>query len=144
MGNNTNNKGEKQVTYPILKDEKIIFTTLLPSNNPCKFGGTGWLMELDAFDGSRLEFSPFDLNGDGKFNNNDFANVGDLDNDGKADTIPVSGIKSTVGILSKPAIMEDSTPKKEYKYLSGSQGTIEQLQENRGTGSRRLSWRQLR
>jgi len=143
-GSNTDNYGEKQVTNPILRNGKIIFTTLLPSDNPCDYGGTGWLMELDAFDGGLLPFSPFDLTGDDQFDQNDFVDAGDLDGDGDSDKVPSSGLKSKVGILSRPSILEDSNPTRELKYASGSTGNIENVTEHRGENATgRMSWRQI-
>jgi len=47
-GGNTNNFGERQVSDSLVRNGRIIFTTLIPSEDPCSFGGEGWLMELDA------------------------------------------------------------------------------------------------
>ncbi|RKZ83848.1 MAG: pilus assembly protein PilY, partial [Gammaproteobacteria bacterium] len=95
-GGNTNNYGERQVSNSIVRNGRIIFTTLLPSDDPCDFGGSGWLMELDLYTGARLQFSPFDLNDDGSFLTTDYVNAGDLDGDGVDDYVPVSGKKSKV------------------------------------------------
>jgi type IV pilus assembly protein PilY1 len=48
-------QAEKQVARSLLRNGRVIFTTLIPDSDPCKFGGTSWLMELDALTGSRLE-----------------------------------------------------------------------------------------
>jgi len=39
---------KKQVTESVLRSGRIIFTTLIPSTDPCSPGGTGWLMELNT------------------------------------------------------------------------------------------------
>jgi len=147
-GGNTNNYGERQVTDSILRDNRIIFTTIIPSPDPCDFGGTGWLMEIDAKDGSRLEFSPFDLNADGKFDDKDHVKNVDLDGDGILDPVPPGGKKSEVGIPSTPGIVTDSgnpnNSPRELKYTSGSTGQIEITTENPGPGNvGRRSWREL-
>lgn len=141
---NTNNYGERQVSNMIVRNGRLIFTTLIPSDNACDFGGTGWLMELNVFNGSRLSSSPFDLNSDGVFNLSDLINLGDIDNDGDDDFAVTSGKKSTVGIIPTPSITENIGDKTEYKYTSGSTGAVELTVENPGnkpTG--RQSWRQL-
>ncbi|MCF6230793.1 MAG: hypothetical protein L3J62_08395, partial [Gammaproteobacteria bacterium] len=61
------NRGEMQVTESVLRDGRIIFTTLIPNDQMCSFGGSGWLMELDAANGGRLDWAVFDLNNDGIF-----------------------------------------------------------------------------
>ncbi|RMG35293.1 MAG: pilus assembly protein PilY [Gammaproteobacteria bacterium] len=140
----SDNQGERQVTDPILRSGRIIFTTLLPSDDPCSFGGTGWLMELDAKTGGRLGFTPFDTNSDGSFNSSDYVDF-DTTGDGTNDTnAPTSGKKSKVGILPSPAILADKLNAKEHKYESGSTGEIERTVENPGASDYgRKSWIQL-
>lgn len=40
--------GERVITKPLLAFDRLIFTTFIPSNLPCSFGGASWLMELVA------------------------------------------------------------------------------------------------
>ncbi len=143
-GGASNNYGERQVSNSVLRNDRIIFTTLIPDDDPCGFGGTGWLMELDAYSGAQLPYSPFDLDGDGDFDSDDYINVGDIDGDGNDDYMPASGKKSTVGIIPTPGIVTSADGETEYKYESGSTGTIEITVENPGGGSYgRKSWRYL-
>lgn len=132
-GSNTDNFGEKAVTDPLLRSGRIIFTTLIPSDSPCDFGGSGWLMELDAEDGSLLDTPPFDLNDDANFNDDDSHNG----------TSP-GGLKSDVGIIPVPAIM--LTPDNvETKFMSGSTGDIQSVTESSGKEDRgRQAWEELR
>jgi type IV pilus assembly protein PilY1 len=141
---NTNNYGERQVSNSIVRNGRIIFTTLVPSADPCDFGGSGWIMELDLYTGARLPFTPFDLNDDGTFSAADYVNVGDIDGDGIDDIIPMSGKKSKVGIVPTPSITTAAGGDKEFKFTSGSTGTIEVTVENPGPSYQgRQSWRQL-
>ena len=136
--------GERQVSRPVLRGGRIIFTTLIPSTDTCSYGGTSWLMELDAITGGRLKETPFDLNGDGLFNSGDWVTgTGDFDGDGTPETvkIPVSGKKSKEGIIKTPAII--GAGEKEYKYASGTTGNVEITVEPGGGGAGRQSWRQL-
>ncbi len=135
------NSGERQVTTPALRGGRIIFTTLIPSGSSCVFGGDGWLMELDATDGSRLDAAPFDLDGDGVF---------DTVDDGMGTQVAPGGIKSTGGAPSSPGILTDAANSgQEYKYISGTdQGGIQAVSEQGDPtppgGNARQSWRQLR
>lgn len=144
QSNNTINYGERQVTNPVLRNNRIIFTTLIPASpaNACEPDGTGWLMELDAASGRRLSFPAFDINNDRKFDTqNDYI---DTDGDNSSDT-PPSGVQSTVGNISTPAIVQATSGNPEFKYTSGSTKEIEMTRENPGTGEiGRQSWRQLR
>lgn len=141
----SDNQGERQVTDPILRSGRIIFTTLLPSDDPCTFGGTGWLMELDANTGGRLGFTPFDTNSDSSFNSSDYVDFDTTGNGVDDTTAPVSGKKSKVGILPSPAILADPGNGKEHKYGGGSKkGEIERTVENPGASDYgRKSWIQL-
>ncbi len=131
--------GERQVSDPILRNDRIIFTTLIPNTQICSFGGTGWLMELDARTGSRLDTSPFDLNGDEKFDDNDKVTV-TINN--QSETVALSGLQSTEGILPSPTILSSGTT--EIKYNSGSRGGIFVTVENPGpSATGRQAWRQV-
>ena len=84
--------GERQVSTPILRGGRIIFTTVIPSGDECSAGGDSWLMELDALSGSRLGSSPFDLNRDFAFDIEDFVHLDPDDPD--SPLVAVSGRKS--------------------------------------------------
>ena len=134
-----NNLGERQVAEAILRNGRVIFPTNLPSDTPCTPGGTSWLMELDATDGSRLAETPFDLDGDGVFSAADFTYAESLED---IPNVPTSGVKSKEGIISRPGILRDAN--REVKYLSGSTGAITKLSESAGAKNiGRQSWREL-
>jgi type IV pilus assembly protein PilY1 len=131
--------GERQVSDPVLRNGRVIFTTLVPTSEICNFGGTSWLMELDVRGGSRLDESAFDLNNDQKFDESDYVTITVAGNNEK---VPVSGISSSEGILPTPSVLHAG--KVEYKYSSGSSGGIFVTTENPGRFTRgRQSWRHL-
>ncbi len=141
-----NNEGERQVSKALIRNGRIIFTTLLPSEDQCEYGGSGWLMELNAYSGSRLPYSPFDLNGDRVFDTSDYATLTQTNDQGESETseVPVSGKKSKVGIIPTPAVVTTEDGTAELKYTSGSTGNIEVTTENPGPGiTGRQSWRKL-
>lgn len=70
-------QGERVVTVPFLRHGRVLFTTLLPSNDPCEAGGHSWLMELMAATGNRPDYSIMDINGDGKFDSGDLVVLSD-------------------------------------------------------------------
>jgi len=132
-------QGERVVSIPLLRHGRVIFTTLVPSTDPCQFGGTSWIMEMDALTGGRLSESVFDLNSDSNFNAVDYVTV---TIGGTAMTVPVSALKSNVGIIKTPTVVTAGTV--EYKLASGTTGEISSTKEKsspRGTG--RVSWREL-
>ena len=97
---NAGNFGERQVSNAIVRSGRVIFTTLIPSQVECEFGGTSFLMELDFRSGGALEFPAFDLNGDGELNFFDVSvflgafavqdPVADIDGDGQYSFFDVS------------------------------------------------------
>ena len=135
-------QAEKQVSRPLLRNGRIIFTTLIPDSDPCGFGGNSWLMELDALTGKRLQESPFDLKQDNQFTTEDMVEV-TLPN-GTKELRPVSGLQSTVGIIPKPGILVDPTNPVEYMYTPGTSGDIAATVGNPGDNSiGRQAWRHL-
>lgn len=134
--------GEKQVTDSVLREGRIIFTTLEPSGDRCVQSG-GWLMELDAKNGGRLDSSPFDVNGDGVINSADLRTITSGSGTVQA---AVSGQHSD-SILSAPAILSASPPPPggacmETKFLNRSDGTFKSIVEACNPNGRK-SWRQL-
>jgi len=132
--------GERVISDMVFRSDKIIFTTIIPSEDPCAFGGTSWLMELNAQNGSRLNYNVFDTNNDGVFDSNDGMTI--VQN-GQNVNIPSSGTKSeSGGLMSSPAII--NAGKKEYKYMTGTGGGIKKVNENPGPQIfGRQSWRQI-
>lgn len=132
-----NYQGERVVSNPLLRNGRIIFTTVIPDIDPCGFGGNSWLMEFDSLTGKRLAEAPFDLNRDGKFDQNDYVPG--------APPVPPSGMQSEVGITPEPGVLTDPVHGIEYKYTPGTSGNIQVVGENPGAGNvGRQSWRQIR
>lgn len=127
--------GERVIYQPTLRYDRVIFPTLIPSADPCNFGGTGWLMELDAMTGGRLNYSVFDANNDGLINSVDWVEI--------ASTLYAPSGKKFDQMITRPGIV--GAGEKEYKYTSGSRGTMGVTAE-RGGGAElgRQSWWQLR
>lgn len=139
--------GERVISQALLRGGRIIFVTLIPDPEPCGYGGTSWLMELDALTGNRLVSTPFDLTGGGTIDESDMlVGVVDTNDDNLIDAddspMAVSGKKSKVGIIKTPGVV--GAGEVEYKYTSGSTGEMETTLESVEGGGGRQSWRQLR
>jgi type IV pilus assembly protein PilY1 len=109
---------------------------------PCESGGTSFIMDMNPETGSRLTFTPFDINGDNNFTSGDFVTYGGVQ-------IYVSGLASTIGIVPQPTVIAAS-PGREIKVLSGSSGglmsVLEQSPGSPPSGARvgkRITWREL-
>ena len=123
-------QGERVVSAPLLRAGRVVFTTLIPSNDSCSFGGDSWVMELDLYSGGRTSAPSFDLNNDRSFSASDMVN-----------NVVVSGIRSREGIVKTPAVI--SAGGVEYKYASGTSGNIEKIVEKGTAAVKRTSWRQI-
>jgi type IV pilus assembly protein PilY1 len=135
--------GEMVVFDPLISTGKLVFTTLIPSTVPCQSGGTSYVMDLDPVTGSRLTFSPFDVNADNNFSTSDFVTYGGV-------AVAVTGLASTIGIVPQPTVIAAGSGK-EIKVLSGSSGGLMSVLENAPSSSpvsagrvgKRISWREI-
>ena len=134
--------GERVVSAPLIKHERAIFVTTVPSTDACTPGGDSWLMELDVCSGGAPPSSVFDLNGDETFDSSD-----------EVSGHVVAGLKSTVG-LSKTPVWLDKTGAIAFKVLTGTSGGFMSVTNNPcppagcgpggGGGATRVYWMQIR
>lgn len=141
------NKGERQISRPILRGTRIVFTTLIPSENPCDFGGSGWLMELESRDGGGPRRPALDVNDDLIVDLEDAYDSNDDDVVDEEDG-GISGLRSDA-MLSAPAVLSIS-PTQEAKYLvrnrestEGSGDFVQVTGEAAAGRAGRLTWREL-
>lgn len=138
--------GERVVNDFIVRDERVIFTSIIPRDDPCGFGGTSWLNELDAFSGGEVSFPVFDVNGDGEI---DAEDVQQLVEGGPGRN---AGGRSLDGLVDSPAIVPyrpdgDDQPadgELELKVVSGSTGIPVTVLERNSASGGRVSWQELR
>jgi type IV pilus assembly protein PilY1 len=131
-------EGERLVQTPLLRGGRLIFNTLTPTTDSCGFGGSSWLMELNAYTGGRLLTSPFDVNGDGYITKADLVSV---TIDGREQVVPSSGIRED-NIRSAPTVVGNGN---DTLIVSGdSSGGVSVTIGSDGTTVKRQSWRQLR
>jgi type IV pilus assembly protein PilY1 len=87
-------QGERVVAKATLRSDRVIFTSMTPSADPCAFGGTSWIMSVNLSSGGRLNYVYFDTNGDGDLDDDDTTSIDDQD-------IPWSGISDVDAGVSK-------------------------------------------
>ncbi len=133
------NHGERLVNTPILRDGRLIFTSLISSTEACSTTEGGWLYELDWANGGRKEHT-FDLNQDNLFDANDYSSI-------SGSATSVGAKKSKVGIPTAPSILQDPGTDSAYKFVSGSSGGIPEKTINHSPevtpAQGRQSWRQI-
>jgi len=117
------------------KDNRIIFTTAIPSADPCSAQGSSWLMEL-SFSGRRPSKPVFDLNQDYQFKTGD---------DTVGDGVIPTGMGSTVGLMDSVTWL-DRDVRVGFKLVPGTRGRVQTV-TNRGRGAadrpQRVNWQQL-
>ena len=134
------------MTDPVLRNGRVIFTTTIPDSDVCAYGGRSWIMEMNALTGAQLSYSPFDLNGDKKFNDKDLVTV---TINGTQQSVPVSAIQATDGMASRLGLVSASNTLDIglYSTTNDNNGANSPASTpmNPGPGALgRQSWRQLR
>jgi len=135
-------EGERVVSFPLVRRGLVVFATAIPSSDPCKSGGKSWLMEVDALGGGEYGGAPFDVDGNGIVDLNDFVLINGVKH-------AASGTDQDIGITKTPAVIESTDV--DFKYSSGSTGAMGTVTDagggkKTGVGSNgtRRSWRQLK
>lgn len=132
--------GEKQVTDSLLREGRIIFTTLSPGTDACDPGGTGWLMELNTKNGGRLD-ETLDLNGDGLFDGGD--NSGNAYGAAGAQASGGGSLSGPIVLSNPPSLPPSTAPQSEMKLVVTSKGTIVSIKES-SLPNAPEAWRQLK
>lgn len=132
---NSEGTGERAVSTPILRNGRVIFASIIPSDNVCGYGGSSWLMEVDANNGGRFTDPTLDANDDGIVDNLDMILI-------NGEYYPISG-RGTGEMIKTPAIVDGDGV--EFKYTSGSSGSLSVIAESEGDSELlgRQSWRQF-
>ena len=128
---------------------RFIFVTSVPTSDPCAKSGISWLMELGTNCGRLEGASPFDLNGDDKFDKNDLVPIGGED-------ATVSGLQLNVqtGLVNEIATIGGSSSDPDhgifYKLLPGTSGKVEKVTNSDdkppsggGLTPKRIYWEQI-
>ena len=126
--------GERVVSFPIIRQGFVLFTTLIPDPDPCKSGGTSHFMAVGALSGGESGTAPFGINGDSVVDSNDKVVINDVAHF-------ASGMDLWIGIISTPTIIEGASVG--YAYICGTSGQCAKPPLGSGGGSHR-SWRQLK
>lgn len=121
--------GEMSVSNAVYLDStraafpRVIFTTLIPKVEPCDYGGTSWLMQINPNNGGQIAITTFDVNEDGEFDGKDQSPLGQ-----------VAGINPDVGIVPEPVVIDDTLTKPGKKLkrivLTGTSGATKALLTN--------------
>ncbi|HEY1436880.1 MAG TPA: PilC/PilY family type IV pilus protein [Casimicrobiaceae bacterium] len=133
---NLPSSGERVVYDPTIRAGRVIFNTLIPNTDPCGYGGSGAIMEVNVMTGNRYDTPTFDTNGDQQVS---AADLIDNENGGGVMIGPAGG----GGIPAPPGFLS-MKPTFENKYVNTSSGSVAVIGETAGLGTQgRKSWRQI-
>lgn len=130
--------GELVAYSPQLRYDNIVFVTQTPESDPCGYGGSSWVMIVDAVTGGWPDESVFDVNGDNVFDTDDFVTYGDQPN-------MATGWRESGGgnIYTPPNFI--SAGDKDYFKSNTSGGDRPVGDKTRGDANAgRQSWEQIR
>ncbi|KAB2912827.1 MAG: pilus assembly protein PilY [Dechloromonas sp.] len=122
-------EGERVTTSAevyVLAEPTLIFSSIIPVNDPCKPGGKGYLSALNPFTGGRLTVGFYDID-----NNNSFAND-------QLNGINIGSIDLGIGGLSKGKVIGN------WLVAGSMTGKTGGTKVNTGAKkTKRISWREI-
>ena len=135
--------GERVVADARFRGGRAIFTSLVPDvSSPCAYGGSGWVIELDAMTGNRLDSATFDSNGDNVLTASDY-----VSRDGLASTATNTSARRISSIPAAPGFMSNragGVSGLEDKFINTSDGSVVRVRETSGAGREgRVMWHEV-
>lgn len=128
--------GERVVAKANLRSDRVLFTTMTPTDDPCAFGGTSMIMALDLTSGKRLAHTYFDIDGDGTLDDGDDKQS---ENEGESG-IPWSGVSDP-----DDGVIKGVSPMYKWICYAGSSGAAPKCIPVSGSMREgRQSWREVR
>ncbi|MBS0456563.1 MAG: pilus assembly protein [Proteobacteria bacterium] len=124
-------QGERIVSDSTLLGNILLAASIIPSNNACDVGGSGFINAIDAFTGGAVTNPFFDINGDG------VVNSGDTITAPGGGQLAAGSIDLGVGMPSLPVFIQ------KVITTTGSSGNIGQVIVSTPTNSGRISWREI-
>ncbi|MDO9226559.1 MAG: PilC/PilY family type IV pilus protein [Pseudomonadota bacterium] len=122
--------GERLTGIPQLLNGVIYFSTFIPSDAPCQYGGDGWLMALDYANGTLIPYPAFDTNGDGIMN---------LDSDAR-----VGGVRTGAALGGATFLRATTATGQGVALLNRLTGDLMSIASSLGPGgSGRVSWHEV-
>ncbi|MFN8899107.1 MAG: pilus assembly protein, partial [Pseudomonadota bacterium] len=105
----------------------LVGASILPSNNACAAGGSGFINAIDAFTGGAIQNPFFDLNNDLAFNNSDLIGT-------PART--ASSVSPDINLPGDPILIGNRL------IASGTSGSMSSVSVRNPVRSGRISWRE--
>ncbi|MDQ6638504.1 MAG: PilC/PilY family type IV pilus protein [Pseudomonadota bacterium] len=136
--------GERVVADARFRGGRAIFTSIVPDvSSPCAYGGSGWVIELDAMTGNRFDSATFDSNGDNVLTTADY-----ISRSGVASQAMNTSARRIGSIPAAPGFMSNragGVSGLEDKFINTSDGSVVRVRETSGAGREgRVMWHEVR
>ena len=105
----------------------LVGASILPSNNACAAGGSGFINAIDAFTGGAIQNPFFDLNNDLAFNNSDLIGM---------PAQAASSVSPDINLPGDPILIGNRL------IASGTSGSMSSVSVRNPVRSGRISWRE--
>ena len=95
-------EGERVVSAPQLRGDRVVFTSLVVYGDVCRAGGVSWLNAVAFTSGSALDESPFDFNLSGTIDSADLLATGSGQAVGTSLRVSMGGLYSSPAVIVLP------------------------------------------
>jgi len=129
--------GERVVSTPFVRGDIVYFNTMIPSSDPCSYGGDGWLMSVKYSNGGRPDTAVFDYDGNGSVNTTDLVTNGTLVD------VAAGGVHYNDGLPTGSSFMGDVRYTPGTSTENGNQIQQDNIEELGGGNTGRLSWEEI-
>jgi Tfp pilus tip-associated adhesin PilY1 len=126
-------EGERVVVAPQVRRGHVTFVSMIPGDC-CEAGGSSWINTLNAIDGSRPDYIPYDYDRDGGIDQDDLLDVG-------GEQVIGTSIQIKSGIYSAGSRLDMGGGQSMDIHGTSDAETLE-LSDDRGLSSAR-TWLQL-
>lgn len=117
--------GERMVGKPAVVGPVLLFSSIIPSSDPCTPGGRGFINAINPFTGGSVGSHFFDVDGDGQYGDDEVGGV------------PVGSVDTGVGMNTDALLIE------KLITVGGSGGNTGSVGVSNPAASGRVSWREL-
>ncbi|WP_407354409.1 pilus assembly protein [Luteimonas sp. R10] len=133
--------GERIATAPQMSGSALVVSSIIPSEDPCEYGGSGYLNAVDAFTGTSTGSPFFDVDEDGEFADDVVEGV---DEDGNPVTLPIGSIDLGIGMPTESNLLGGGPGSDSGEACAaGSTGEVGCVDTDEMRNVGRVSWREV-
>ncbi|MCF7222347.1 pilus assembly protein [Lysobacter sp. TLK-CK17T] len=118
-------QGERMIGNPAVAAQVLLFSSIIPSDDPCVPGGSGFINAINPFTGASVAQHFFDVDGDGQYTDDTVGGV------------PVGSVDLGVGMNTDSVLLD------KILGAGGSKGNTGSVGVNNPVAPGRISWREI-